>query len=121
MANKLQARPGKNQFQTTHQLKGISKLIEGGGASGSGEMNEHTYTQSKYRKRLNQQQSHDYQNSISGLSGVAGLQKGNHALAGYHTQAQQQNPSQGGGRSTGAKAQGNAMPNQAASNSEQVD
>ena len=44
----------------TAQLQGIAKLIEpnsnDNAATGNAE-----YTQSKFRKRLNQQQSHDYQ------------------------------------------------------------
>lgn len=49
--------PGGTQ---TAQLQGIAKLIEpeSGDLPGGGSVE---YTQSKYRKRLNQQQSHDYQ------------------------------------------------------------
>lgn len=63
--------PGGTQ---TAQLQGISKLIEttGPGDSGSGNVE---YTQSKYRKRLNQQQSHDYQTGMPMAIG-AGATKG---------------------------------------------
>lgn len=54
----------------TAQLQGIAKLIEPGvGDFSAGNVE---YTQSKYRKRLNQQQSHDYQAGMPITSGGKG-------------------------------------------------
>ena len=55
----------------TAQLQGIAKLIEPAGTDPTSNVE---YTQSKYRKRLNQQQSHDYQAGMP--IAVGGVPKG---------------------------------------------
>lgn len=65
--------PGGTQ---TAQLQGIAKLIEP--AANELPTGNVEYTQSKYRKRLNQQQSHDYQTGMP--IAVGGAPKGKLAL-----------------------------------------